>query len=126
MMKLIFALIFILLSIHSYSQNRSCVEFKTGEFRYLKEGRKEKIIRKENLQIETNPYNDIIIKTAIEWTSECNYTMTYVEILNHPKDVSSVIGKKIFCEIIETIGNNLTVHAKSDVMDELLYFIKVK
>ncbi|GER60222.1 hypothetical protein [Patiriisocius marinus] len=124
-MKHIFVLIFTLLSVHSYSQNRSCIDFKTGEFRYLKEGRKEKIIRKENLQIETNPYDNIIIKTSIDWTSECNYTMTYIEILNHTQDVSSVIGKKINCEIIETNGNNFTVHAKSDVMDEILNFIKV-
>ena len=45
-------------------------------------------------------------------------------ILNHPKDVSSVIGKKIYCEIVETNGNRVKVHAKSDTMDEVLEFIK--
>ncbi|WP_179321169.1 hypothetical protein [Winogradskyella helgolandensis] len=124
MKKTIFTLIILLLTLSSCAQENNCAEFKTGEFRYAKEGMPEKIVRTENMQIETNPNDKIVVKTAIEWTSDCEYTMTYKEILNHPKDVSSVIGKKIYCEIVETNGNRVKVHAKSDTMDEVLEFIK--
>ncbi|MNY66579.1 hypothetical protein D3C86_2040290 [compost metagenome] len=52
--------------------------------------------------------------------------MTYEKILNHPKDFSSVIGKKIFVEILETNGNKIKVRAKSDVIDEKIEFIKTE
>ena len=110
----------------SCAQENNCAEFKTGEFRYTKEGMPEKIVRTENMQIEKNPNNNIVVKTSIEWTSDCEYTMTYQEILNHPKDVSSVIGKKIYCEILETNGNKVKIRAKSDAVDEVLEFIKIK
>ena len=124
-MKNLLILIISLLTLSSCSQEKKCSEFKTGEFRYAKKNMPEKIVRTESLQIETNPNDKIVIKTVIEWTSECEYVMTYSEILNHPKDVSEVIGKKIYCEIIETNGNRVKVHAKSDTMDEVIEFIKV-
>ena len=126
MKKTVFTLIILLLTLSSCAQENNCAEFKTGEFRYAKEGMPEKIVRTENLSIETNPNNNVIIKSAIEWTSDCEYILTYKEILNHPQDVSSVIGEKIYCEIIEVNGNRIKVHAKSDVMDEVLEFIKTK
>ena len=78
------------------------------------------------MQIETNPETGVEIYTKIEWKSDCEYIMTYEKILNHPKDVSSVIGKKIFVEILETEGNKLKVRAKSDTMDEKIEFIKTE
>ena len=120
----VITLIFLFFTLSSCAQEKNCNEFKTGEFRYAKKGMPEKILRTENMQIETNPNDKIVVKTAVEWTSDCEYTMTYKEILNHPKDVSSVIGKKIYCEIVETNGNRVKVHAKSDTMDEILEFIK--
>ncbi|MDT0555429.1 hypothetical protein [Patiriisocius hiemis] len=109
-----------------YAQEKNCYKYKSGEFRYLKEERPEKIIRTETLQTEINPINNVIIKTSIEWTSDCSYVLTYSEILNHPQDVSSAIGKRIYCEIIETNGDQFKVHAKSDVINEVLEFIKIK
>jgi len=124
-MRIVITLIILLVTVNSCAQERNCTNFKTGEFKYAKEGMPEKIVRTENMQIETNPNDKIVIKSTIEWESDCEYVMTYSEILNHPQDVSSVIGKKIYCEIVETNGNRLKVHAKSDTMDELIEFIKV-
>lgn len=114
-----------LLTLSACAQEKKCSDFRTSEFRYVKENMPSKIVRTESLQDETNPIDKIVVKTTIEWTSECEYVMTYSEILNHPKDVSGVIGKKIYCEILETNGNRVTVHAKSDTLDEVLEFIKV-
>lgn len=52
--------------------------------------------------------------------------MTYEKILNHPKDVSSVIREKIYVEILEIEGTKLKVRAKSDTMDKEIEFIKTK
>jgi len=124
-MKNLLTLIILFLTLSSCAQEKKCSDFRTGEFRYVKENMPSKIIRTDSLQVETNPNDKIVLKTSIEWKSECEYVMTYSEILNHPKDVSGVIGKKIYCEIIETNGNRFKVHAKSDTMDEVLEFIKV-
>jgi hypothetical protein len=121
----ILSIIILIMTLSSCAQEKNCVDFKTGEFHYVKEGMPEKIIRTENMQIETNPNDKIEIYTSIEWTSDCEYIMTYTKILNHPQDVSGAIGRKIYCEIIETNGNQIKVHAKSDRMDEVLEFIKV-
>jgi hypothetical protein len=61
------------------------------------------------MQIETNPNNKIVVKTSIEWKSEYEYIMTYSEILNHPKDVCGVIGKKIYC-VINIVGNTIKIN----------------
>ncbi|WP_218841465.1 hypothetical protein [Winogradskyella costae] len=83
-------------------------------------------MRTDNLQIEINSETGVEIYTKIEWKSDCEYVMTYEKILNHPKDISSVIGKKIFVEILETNGNKIKVRAKSDSMDEKIEFIKTE
>ena len=125
-MKKLNLIIIILLTFSSCAQEKHCSDFKTGKFEYAENDRPEKIVRTENMQIETNPETGVEIYTKIEWKSDCEYIMTYEKILNHPKDVSSVIGKKIFVEILETEGNKLKVLAKSDTMDEKIEFIKME
>ncbi|MCL5128004.1 hypothetical protein [Algibacter sp. L4_22] len=119
------SLINLFLIVASCSKEKNCADFKTGEFRYTKEGMLETIVRTENMQIETNLINKVVVKTSIEWTSDCEYILTYNEILNHPLDMSNLIGNKIYCEIVETNGTRLKVHAKSDTMDDVIEFIKI-
>jgi len=107
----------------SCTQEKECHKFRIGEFSYSEKNRSEKIVRTDSLQIETNPNNGIEIHTSIEWTSECEYVMTYKKILNYENE-NKLIGKKIYVEIIETKGNRIKVHAKSDTMDENIEFIK--
>lgn len=78
------------------------------------------------MQIEINSETGVEIYTRIEWKTDCEYVMTYEKILNYPKDVSSVIGKKIYVKILETNGNRIKVRAKSDVMDEKIELIKTE
>lgn len=110
----------------SCGQEKNCEEFKTGKFIYAENDRPEKIVRTQNTQIEINSETGVEIHTRVEWKSDCEYVMTYEKILNHPKDFSSVIGKKIFVEILETNGNKIKVRAKSDVIDEKIEFIKTE
>jgi len=107
----------------SCKQEKECYKFRTGEFIYAEKNRLEKIVRNDSLQIETNPNNGIEIHTSIEWTSECEYVMTYEKILNYENE-NKLIGKKIYVEIIETKGNRIKVHAKSETMNENIEFIK--
>lgn len=110
----------------STAQEKNCAEFKTGKFIYIESDRPEKIVRTENMQIEINSETGVEIYTRIEWKTDCEYVMTYEKILNYPKDVSSVIGKKIYVKILETNGNRIKVRAKSDVMDEKIELIKTE
>tara|TARA_R110002110_G_scaffold54448_5_gene156309 strand:+ start:219 stop:596 length:378 start_codon:yes stop_codon:yes gene_type:complete len=125
-MKKLILLLILNLTLNSCAQEKKCEDFKTGKFAYAEKNRPEKILRTENLQIEINPITGVEIHTNIEWTSDCEYVMTYKKILNHPKDISSVIGKKIFVQILETNGNKIKVRAKSDSMDEEIELIKTE
>ncbi len=124
-MKNLLTSIILLVTLSSCAQEKKCSDFKTGEFRYIKENMPETIIRTDTMQIETNPNNKIVVMTSIEWTSDCEYVMTYTDILNYPNDKSGILGKKIYCEIVETNENRVKVHAKSDTIDDILEFIKV-
>jgi hypothetical protein len=124
-MKYIATFIILGFALIGYSQEKDCSNFRTGEFRYVEENMPEEIIRTETMQIETNFNNNVVIKSSIEWTSDCTYVLTFSEILNYKYDTSDIIGKKIYCEIVETEGNEFKVHCKSDIMDEVIPFIKL-
>ncbi|RKS14758.1 hypothetical protein [Flavobacterium sp. 120] len=123
-MKKLIVIIVTFLSLSSCAQEKNCIDFKTGNFEYVNKNQPEKITRTENLQVETNSKTGILIHSSIKWTSECSYIMTYEKILNCPKDVSHMIGQKIYVDILETKGNKMKVHAKSDRIDTEIEFIK--
>ena len=124
-MKTVLALLFLIVPIYSFSQEKECSNFHIGEFRYVKDGMPEHIIRNDTLQIEINPIDKVEIYSSIEWTSNCEYTMTYMKILNYPNDVSDFIGRKIYVTIIETKDNWYKVYAKGVLYDGELEFVKI-
>ena len=124
-MKKYLTILILVLSISSCAQEKKCLEFRTGEFRYVDDNMPEKIIRNDTLQIEINTKDNIEVHSLIEWTSDCEYVMTYKKILNYPDDVSDVIGKKIFVTILETKGNWYKVHAKGVFSDGEIEFVKI-
>ena len=125
-MKKLIAIKLIFLSLSSCSQEKNCLDFKTGNFVYVDKNQPEKITRTENLQVETNPNTGIVIHSSIKWTSDCSYILTYEKILNCTDDVSHMIGQKIYADIIETKGNKMKVHVKSERLDTEIEFIKTK
>lgn len=124
-MKNIITILLLVISFSSCAPERDCADLKIGKFRYTKPDLPILIIRSESMQIETNTENNVIIKTAIAWTSECSYILTYTDIQNYPTDISHLIGTKIYCEVLETSGDRTSIHAKSDTIDEQIELRKV-
>lgn|SRR5690606_1879052 len=118
-----------LLSIFGFSilnaQKLDCKKFRTGEFEYIDKDFPFKITRNSSYQIEIDKNNGSEIHALIEWKSDCEYILTYEKILDKKENFDDLIGKKIYVEIIKTDGNKFTVHAKSDVIDHDIEFIKI-
>ena len=125
-MKNILYLVLVVTSLNCFSQERNCGDFRTGEFRYVEKDLNQKIIRNDTLQIEIGLNDKIEIHTSIEWTSDCDYVMTYKKILNYPDDVSNVIGEKIYVSILETKDNWYKVYIDGVFYDGEIEFVKVK
>ena len=125
-MKKLLTFILLLLTLSSCAQEKNCAEFKTGKFKYVDEKLPFEIIRNDTLQIERNLKTSVEIHTSVEWKSECEYILTYKKIININRDVSDIIGKQIFVNILETDGNKIKVQAKSDAIDDELEFIKTE
>ncbi|OAD90780.1 hypothetical protein A7A78_13790 [Aequorivita soesokkakensis] len=117
--------IFLLASFCINAQEKDCAFFKTGNFKYVLEEQPEIVIRTDSTQVEINPIDKIEIHSTVEWVSDCEYVLTYKRIENYPEDVSHIIGKKNYCEILETKGNWMKVHAKGVYVDAPVEFIKL-
>ncbi len=103
---------------------KNCSDFKTGNFIYTIENIQRKVNRTDAIQVEFDIESGIEIYTSIDWTSDCDYELTYEKILNSPEDLSFLIGEKIYCSIIKIEGNKIIVHSKSRVMDMKIEMIK--
>ena len=114
----------IVLAGSSCSERLRCYKFKVGTFKYADETRKENITRTENMQIEINPETGVEIHTSVSWLNDCAYIMTYDKILNHPEDMTDMIGNQLVVNIIETKGDKLKVHVKGGPIDEEVDLIK--
>ena len=126
MYKKLISILVLLITFSNCIEKKSCTDFKTGNFIYVSKNQPEKITRTDSMQIETNPETGVIIKSLIEWTSECNYVLTHKEILNYPGDVSQRIGQKVYVKILEIKGNEIKVHAKSESIDTEIKFLKTE
>ncbi|MGS2765134.1 hypothetical protein [Sinomicrobium sp. M5D2P9] len=80
------------------------------------------IIRTDTSQIEINPITKVEVYSSIKWISDCEYTMIYEKILNHPEDVSHMIGQKIHVVITSTDSQDYKVHATSPRLNHILEF----
>jgi len=118
--------ILLIYSFYINAQEKDCAFFKTGNFKYVLNNQPEFITRTDSTQVEINPIDKIEIYSTVEWVSDCEYVLTYKKIVNYPDDVSHMIGKKIYCEILETTGNWMKVHAKGLYVDAPVEFIKLK
>lgn len=128
-MKSLFTFIFILLlSLTTGCQNQdvSCEKYKTGTFKYKDsdyEGHT--IIRNDSIQIEYNSKDDIKIISKIEWISNCEFILTYKDILNYPNK-EDVIGEKINVKIVKTKESSYICEVKSNSLDSTIEIIKIK
>lgn len=118
--------IFLTVFVVSCSEPSNCSDFKTGEFSYVIKERPEKIIRTTSTQTEFNTETKTVVKSSVKWTSDCSYQLRYLDVLNYDKDISDIIGTIIYCEILETYGDTMKVRAKSERIDDILEFVKIK
>ncbi len=123
--KLILISLLFLASI-SFAQEKKCRDFKTGKFRYFQKDRPELILRTDSTQIEINSKTKVEVHSKIEWSSDCSYTMTYVKILNYPREWKHLIGQKILVDIISINKNGYKARARSPRMNMVIEFVRVK
>ncbi|WP_196890127.1 hypothetical protein [Aureivirga sp. CE67] len=123
--KVIFFL-FILFSIYNYGQENKCKDMKNGTFKYTLNDYKVKITRNDDLQIEKDLETGMEIHTLVEWTSDCEYTLTYSKVVNTSYDFSDYLGKKIYAKIISIDGNIIKVDTRSGNRSSVLEFIKIE
>lgn len=99
-LKKIFFLFFIFFNLKHYSQDRKCLDFKVGKFKYTNSLYKSWIvIRNETEQIETDSEKQIELRASINWISDCEYVLTYTKFngsINH-----SIVGEKIVVKMIK-------------------------
>ena len=119
-----FAFFFLLITFNCKSQTNDCSKFKTGTFEYSDSNIKYIIVRTDSTQIESNKENNFKIISDLKWTSDCEYVLTYKDIINY-SNKDQLIGKKIIVTVIKINDNTFTVHAKSDVIDSQIEFIKI-
>lgn len=109
-----------------------CANFRTGKFRYAGEEHNDwKIIRNDSIQTEVNKKTGVRITCSIEWTSDCEYQLTYLEVKtllgskHQKKDTKSVIEEKVYVQIEEVIDNGYICHSRSGFVNTKVKMIKV-
>ncbi len=108
------------------SKPTDCSNFRTGIFKYKHKDYSGHVIeRNDSIQIEYNDTDDIKIISKIEWASDCEYILTYKDILNYPQK-DNVIGKSFNVKIIETKNSSYICHVKSNTLDSEVEIVKVK
>lgn len=105
---------------------KKCSDFRKGKFNYVSKNRLELITRTDSTQVEVNPVSKVEIHSSISWISDCEYVMTYENILNYPQDIKHMIGQKINIKIISINPNGYKVQAKSARMNNIIEFIIAK
>lgn len=124
-MKLTFTLLALLMLSYCYAQDKNCSYFRTGTFSYADKEMPYRIVRDEGIQVETNTDTGDELHTSVEWKSDCEYILTYIKIKYPKRDMNYLLGTKIFVKILETNGNRMKIHVKSNVLDNEYEFIKV-
>ena len=124
-MRFVF-LLFLLITFSCSSKPKDCSNFKVGTFKYQDPDYHGHLIeRNDSIQIEYNGKDDIKIISKIEWISDCEYVLTYKDILNYPKK-DSVIGKSFNVKIIKTKESSYICYVKSDTFDSNIEIIKIE
>ena len=106
-------LLFILSIISCNSQSKNCSKFKTGTFEYENKNTGWVVMRTDSTQTEVNKNQNVRIVSSLEWSSDCKYTLTYIQVNGTSKDPS--VGTKIEVEILSTSNNSYEYSAKNDL-----------
>lgn len=124
-MKNVLFFIFLLFTFSTLAQELKCSDLRTGTFKYANKQLKDIITRTDSTQVEISPIDNAEIHSSIEWTSDCEYILTYKKILNWKDDVSDVIGKKLFCKILDIKGDRIKMYVKGAYADGEVVLIRI-
>lgn len=93
-----------------------CKLFRNGIFKYNDGINSETTIERNNeFQVEKD--NNVIFNYKIEWTSDTNYILTYIEVSDKKYDY--LLGEKIDVEIVEILEDGSYVY-KSNLLDRTI------
>ncbi|WP_264536875.1 hypothetical protein [Flavobacterium sp. N1736] len=124
-MRNIIFLLFLLIKVSSYSQEKKCSDFKNGTFKYKNPAYKNFIvIRNGNLQTEEDKSRKLLLEGSVQWVSECQYILTYTKI-NLPT-LKNLIGQKVFVTINKIENNKINCLSKMNDKSLDLEMIKIK
>ncbi|WP_445722524.1 hypothetical protein [Flavobacterium sp.] len=124
-MRKLSIIVFTLLSYYCSAQEKKCGDFKIGKFKYANPEQAEwKITRTDTTQVEISTKTQIELHASVKWISDCQYTLTYKEIIN--STVKEVINKTILFEIIATKNNHYVCTSKSYGIEMQLEMIKIE
>lgn len=113
-------------SLSTFSQNKTCVDFETGEFIYADAAYKDwKITRTEMEQIETNKATGLVVHNTIKWVSPCEFALTCTKV-SQPKYMKAV-GKVFKVVITETSEQGYTcILLRNDIQPKNMEFEMMK
>lgn len=127
-MRINFSIIILLFTSTLFCQNKSCLQFKTGEFIYSNSEYADWIIKRtDSIQIETNTKTGIEVRSSINWISDCSYTLTCNSV--NSSNLKNIIGKVFKVSITETFtGRYKCISKRNEVQykDLFLEMIKTK
>ncbi|GAL89327.1 hypothetical protein [Jejuia pallidilutea] len=103
-MRKLFILLFCICASSTYGQDKTCLDFKTGKFKYENPSYADwQINRTDSIQIETNTATGLVIHNDVNWISNCEFTLTCTKV-SQPV-YNNAVGK-VFKVIITDTSNN--------------------
>ncbi|TBN04267.1 hypothetical protein EYD45_06505 [Hyunsoonleella flava] len=125
-MRKLVLILFSLFSLSTSGQDKACLNFKTGKFKYVDASYADwHITRTLSEQIETNTATGLVIHNDIKWTSACEFTLTCSKV-SQPK-YKHAIGKVFKVVIIETSKQGYTcILMHNDIQPNNMQFEMVR
>ena len=117
--------LFILFSFYGNAQKMKCSDFRVGQFEYSEPSYLGWITTRTNsLQTDINQGIGVEMRGTIKWVSDCEYVLTYTEIIN--PEGKNLINKKVEVQIINRTPKGYIFRSKSDGVEIESEMIKIK
>ncbi|RAJ13256.1 hypothetical protein [Olleya aquimaris] len=124
-MRNLLPIIIFLLALTGKAQDKECLNFKVGKFKYTNPDYSDLItIRKDTLQIDYYPNFGWELTSKINWLNDCKYEMIYIAVNDSKLDL--LIGTKFVIEIMEINNNKILCRTVSEGLTVEQEMIKIE
>lgn len=125
-MRKLFLILFSMLFLNTYAQDKVCADFKTGKFKYTKTSYADwEINRTDTLQIETNTSTGLVIHNDVKWISDCEFTLTCTKV-SQP-EYKHAVGIVFKVVIVDTYPNGYScISMRNEVQPNDMTFKMIK